>query len=89
MSLPLSEDIRLKAAEGAEELASRLEPVVFGELGAELSQKQWSAPLMFRFDGTSDDFELRVQDDDNLTSRITVRGLTGAARTSPVYQESN
>ncbi|APZ91699.1 pilus assembly FimT family protein [Fuerstiella marisgermanici] len=89
ISLELSEDIRLQAAEGVEELASRLEPVMFGELGAELSQKQWSAPLMFRFDGTSDDFELRVQNDDDLTSTITVRGLTGAARTSPVYQESN
>ncbi len=89
MSVEFPEDIRVRAAKGVEEVAGRLEPEVFGDLGAELSQKQWSAPIMFRFDGTADDVELRISDDDNLTSKVTLRGLTGAARTSLVYQESD
>ncbi len=86
----LPESIQLKAAEGVEETSERLEPEVFGNLGGnQLSQKSWSTPVLFRFDGTSSNFEIRVTDDSGLTSIVTLRGLTGSARTSQVYQEEN
>lgn len=90
MLVELSEDLTLRAAEGVEESSERLDPVAFGNLtGTQLSQRSWSKPLLFRFDGTSDDFELRVSDKEGLTSLIEVRGLTGAVRTGQVYTEDN
>ena len=88
LAVELPESIQVKAAEGVEESSERLEASVFGNLaGSQLSQKSWSAPVLFRFDGTSDDFELRVTDENGLTSTVSVRGLTGSARTSQVYEE--
>lgn len=90
MLVELPEAMRLRAAEGVEEAPERLEPVNFGSLtGEQLSQKSWSKPLLFRFDGTSEDFELRVSDEAGLTSDILVRGLTGAVRASQVYPEED
>ncbi|MEQ9411379.1 MAG: prepilin-type N-terminal cleavage/methylation domain-containing protein [Fuerstiella sp.] len=90
LALELPETIRIRAAEGEEEASERLEATVFGDLGGnQLAQKSWSTPIMFRFDGTADDFELRVSDERDLTAKVTLRGLTGSARTSQVYQEQD
>lgn len=89
LSFDLPESLRLRAAADTEEVSERIEPERFGSLaGNQLAQKSWSAPVMFRFDGTAQDFELRVSDEAGLTSRVTLRGLTGSARISAVYRES-
>lgn len=86
--VPLSEGMRIRAAEGIEESSEVLDAERLGNLGGgELTKKQWSTPVMFRFDGTADDFEFRVSDTEGLTSKITLRGLTGTSRMSQVYPE--
>ncbi|MCP4175173.1 MAG: prepilin-type N-terminal cleavage/methylation domain-containing protein [Fuerstiella sp.] len=86
----LSEDMRLRADAGVEELSETLDAEQFGSLGgSELSRKSWSRPIMFRFDGMADDFVFRVSDEEGLTSKIDLRGITGTARTSQVYQEED
>ena len=87
--LELPEEIQLSTSDDTEE-AETLDSARFGNLtGVLLTQKSWSRPLIFRFDGTTQDFELRVSGNGGLTSKVTIRGLTGAARTSQVYQEDN
>ncbi len=86
----LSDDMRLRADDGVEELSETLDAERFGSLGgAELERKTWSRPIMFRFDGMADDFVFRVSDKEGLTSEIALRGITGTARTSQVYQEED
>ncbi len=87
----LPAEIRLQAADDVEEVPESLDGIVFGNLkGDNLAQKIWSKPLLFRFDGTAaEDFELRVSDAQGLTSKVTVRSLTGAARVSQVFQEDD
>ena len=88
----LDEDIQLKAAEGADEQAETIDAERFGDLDAsKLSRKTWSAPIIFSFDGTAQDFELRVADADGLTAVVKVRGLTGSVSTQAanVYQEED
>jgi len=88
--IELAEDMRIRAEEGVEVTSETLDPERFGNLtGAQLTQKSWSAPVLFRFDGTSQDFVFRVSDKAGLTSKVTLRGLTGTARTAQVYQEDN
>lgn len=89
-AIELPEDLRISAAEGVQETSERLDSQVFGSLGgSQLAQKSWSAPILFRFDGTSEDVEIRISSDDGLTSKVSVRGLTGSARTGQVYQEED
>ena len=84
----LSEDMRIRADSGVEESSEVLDSERLGGLGgAELTKKKWSTPIMFRFDGTSDDFVFRVSDKEGLTSKVTLRGLTGTSRMSQVYPE--
>lgn len=86
----LSEGMRLRADEGVEEASETLDAERFGSLGgSELSRKSWSRPILFRFDGVADDFVFRVSDKEGLTSKIELRGITGTARTTQVYQEEN
>ncbi len=86
----LSDDMRLRADDGVDELSETLDPERFGSLGgSELARKTWSRPIMFRFDGMADDFVFRVSDKEGLTSKIALRGITGTARTSQVYQEED
>lgn len=90
LSVELSETLRLQAGDGVEESVERLDPTAFGNLGGnQLAQKTWSAPLRFRFDGTTQDYEIRVTDEADLTCTVSVRGLTGSARTGQVYQEED
>lgn len=88
----LSEGIQLKAAEGIDESAESLEATKFVGLDAnELSGKSWSAPIIFSFDGTTQDFTLRVVNENGLTAEVTLRGLTGgvSTRATEIYQEDD
>ena len=87
LSLDLPESMQLRGAAGVDEVSENLEPERLGDLPSNLAEKSWSAPVVFRFDGTVRDFELRVSDKSGLTSKVILRGLTGAARTTAVYQE--
>jgi hypothetical protein len=45
----------------------------------------WSSPIVFRADGSADDRTFRVMDEESRSAEITVRGLTGSVRVSPVF----
>lgn len=64
-----------------------LEPEAFTDLpnAGELASKTWSAPILLRFDGTSEDRRFRVMDEEQNASEISIRGLTGAVRVSQVF----
>ena len=88
----LAEGIFLRAGDDDEEVAESLDSERFSGLDAtEPSQKSWSAPVMFRFDGTADDFTLKVANIEGLTSEVKVRGLTGSVstRAAEIYQEED
>ena len=86
----LPEEMSLRAPEGVEEIPETLDAIRFGELtGDRLTDKAWATPVLFRFDGTAQDFELRVSDKDGLTSNVSIRGLTGSIRVSQVFQEDS
>ncbi|MEZ6130908.1 MAG: prepilin-type N-terminal cleavage/methylation domain-containing protein [Planctomycetaceae bacterium] len=88
ISLELPEDFRLHMGKDANVESESLAVERFGDLNsATLSRKTWSTPVMFRFDGTAQDFTLHVADKSLLTAEVSVRGLTGTIRTSQVYQE--
>ena len=84
--------MRLRAADVVEEQSETLDAELLSGIeggGADLARRQWSKPIMFRFDGRSDDATIRVSDKEGLTSDITLRGLTGTARISIVYPEDD
>lgn len=88
MSLVLEpEKMFLRAMAGENAGGEQLEPAVFADLDGSqnLSGRSWSTPILFRFDGSADDRRFRVMDDENRTSEISVRGLTGAIKVAPVY----
>jgi len=90
LSGELDEDFHLLAPEDSdEERIESLESAWFGQLPdtVTLSQANWSAPIVFYFDGRADDAAFRVATDDKLTADITVRGLTGSISVSQVYPE--
>lgn len=90
--MELSEGIQLKGPEDVDETSESLDADRFRGLNAsELSGKSWSAPILFRFDGTSDDYTLRVVNKDGLTAEVTLRGLTGAVSTgaAKIYREDD
>ena len=83
----LDETLFIKPMSGADTLSESLEVEAFTDLpnAGELAQKTWSAPILFRFDGTAEDSQFHVMDDGTRTAEITVRGLTGSARVSQVF----
>ena len=88
--LELPEELKIRAPEGYEDVSENIDQQRFGSLvGSQLENKQWSQGIRFRFDGTTDDFELRIHDEDDLSCNVTLRGLTGSVRTTQVYTESN
>lgn len=88
--LELPEELKIRTPEGVEEESESIDQKRFGSLvGNQLEDKRWSKGIKFRFDGTSDDFELRVHDEDKLNCNVTLRGLTGSVRTTQVYTESD
>ncbi len=64
-----------------------LEPEAFTDLpnAGELASKTWSAPILFRFDGTSEDKRFQVIDEEQNSAELSVRALTGAIRVSQVF----
>jgi type II secretory pathway pseudopilin PulG len=48
----------------------------------------WSDPILFNPDGTTSDASLLLQNDQGLTIRVTLRGLTGIASVSEVGNEA-
>ena len=88
--LELSEELQMRTPEGVEEESENIDQTRFGSLvGNQLEDKRWSKGIKFHFDGTSDDFELRIHDDNDLSCNVTLRGLTGSVRTTQVYTEAN
>jgi len=83
----LDETLFLRSMSGAETAAESLEVEAFTDLpnAGELAQKTWSAPILFRFDGTAEDRQFRVMDEGTRTAEITVRGLTCSVRVSQVF----
>jgi prepilin-type N-terminal cleavage/methylation domain-containing protein len=83
----LDETLVLRSMSGDEAAAESLEVESFTDLpnAGELAQKTWSAPILFRFDGTAEDRQFRVMDEGTRTAEITVRGLTGSVRVSQVF----
>lgn len=91
LSGELDETLFLRGMDGESDMTEQLEGTWFGGLpdGGALSQKTWSSPIYFRFDGSATDRKFRVMDEAGRTSELSVRGLTGAIRLAPVYQEAN
>ena len=90
LSGQLDETLFLRAMDDEAEMSERLEASWFGGLpdSGVLSQKSWSPPIYFRFDGSATDSRFRVMDEAGRVSELSVRGLTGAVRLSPVYAEA-
>lgn len=90
LSGQLDETLFLRAMDDQPEMSDRLEASWFGGLpdSGVLSQKSWSSPIYFRFDGSATDSRFRVMDEAGRVSELSVRGLTGAVRLSPVYTEA-
>ena len=63
----------------------------FGNLAnaGELASKNWSEPILFRFDGSSESKTFRVMDELQRSCDVSVRGLTGAISTSGVFIMEN
>ena len=90
MLVELPEGMRIRADQDVEMATETLDPERFGGLGgSQLAQKAWATAVLFRFDGTSDDFVFRVSDKAGLTCKVTLRGLTGTSKTGLVYQEDD
>lgn len=88
--LILPEELKLNTPEGIEDEVESIDQTRFGSLvGNQLEDKTWSKGINFRFDGTCDDFELRVKDETELACNVTLRGLTGSVRTTQVYSEAD
>jgi len=91
LSGELEEGFHMKAPEDEDPAAESLDAVWFGQLpdALKLSQANWSAPIVFRFDGRADDGAFRVTNDARLAADLNVRGLTGSVRVSSVYPEED
>jgi prepilin-type N-terminal cleavage/methylation domain-containing protein len=75
----LPRGMRFAAAEGRGERISRQQLDAFPDAD-ELATVTWSKPVLFYPDGSSDDGEIPVTGGDDQFVRLSVRGLTGAAR---------
>lgn len=53
-----------------------------------LQQIQWSAPITYQPDGTSEDVSFRLADQNQRYIELSVRGLTGMAKASDLQQET-
>ena len=88
MSLVLEpEKIFIRAVKGENAGGEQLEPAALANLDGNdnLSNRSWSTPILFRFDGSAEDRTFRVMDEENRTSEISVRGLTGSIKVAPVF----
>jgi prepilin-type N-terminal cleavage/methylation domain-containing protein len=86
-SVTLDETLFLRSRKDENPGGEQLEPMVFSTLenAGALGQMTWSSPIVFRADGSADDRTFRVMDEESRSAEITVRGLTGSVRVSPVF----
>jgi len=86
-ALILDDSLFLRALKGENPGGETLESKAFDNLAeaADLAQRTWSRPILFRFDGTAEDRSFRVMDEEGRAAVISVRGLTGAIRVGPVF----
>ena len=86
-ALILDDSLFLRALKDENPGGEQLEPKFFDTLAeaGDLAQRTWSSPILFRFDGTSEDRTFRVMDEEGRECKISVRGLTGAVRVTPVF----
>lgn len=87
----LDEGFHLRPPQDDETTIESLDAAWFGQLpdALRLSQANWSAPIVFRFDGRADDGSFRVTSESALVADLDVRGLTGSVTVSSVYPESD
>ena len=83
----LPESIFLRSSQDDTSGGETLKAQVFGDLEntSELASKTWSMPILFRFDGSSEDKTFRVMDEQQRSCDVTVRGLTGSISLSGVF----
>lgn len=86
-SRELPDSIFLRSSYGDESGSETLKVQVFGNLenAGNLASKEWSMPILFRFDGSAEDKTFRVMDEQQRSCEVSVRGLTGAISTSGVF----
>lgn len=85
----LAETCSFVLPEEAPPIAEALPSESFSMLpdAAELEATTWGPPILFYPDGTADDGQLRIINEDELRVDIDVRGLTGTASVGPLMQE--
>lgn len=83
----LPDTIVLQYRHGSKSGTETLKGSAFGNLqnGGELASKNWSKPILFRFDGSSETMTFRVMDKEQRSCDVSVRGLTGAISNSGVF----
>lgn len=87
----LEEGLSIAPVGGDESGVESLEIDAFCDLpdAGALVGKTWSLPVLFRFDGTADDGRFHVLDEAGRSAEIRIRGLTGAATASQVFEREN
>lgn len=83
----LSEEIVLQYSKDSTSGTETLKGAAFGNLenSGDLVSKNWSEPILFRFDGSSQTKTFRVMDKEQRSCDVSVRGLTGAISISGVF----
>jgi len=86
-ALILDDEIFLRARKEENPGGEQLDSKAFDTLAeaADLANRTWSSPILFRFDGTAEDRTFRVMDEEGRAAEVSVRGLTGSVRVSPVF----
>ena len=87
LSGELPETIFLRTSQGDTSGGETLDGPAFGDLenAGTLASKNWSMPILFRFDGSAEDKSFRVLDEQQRSCEVTVRGLTGTISLSGVF----
>ena len=87
----LPEAMFLRYSQNDKSGSETLKGQAFGKLAnaGELASKNWSEPILFRFDGSSESKTFRVMDELQRSCDVSVRGLTGAISTSGVFIMEN
>lgn len=83
----MDESLKFRVPEGIEMSSERLDTEVFAGMddASKLGDAVWSTAIKFYPDGSATDMELEIYDDRQQAISISIRGLTGAAKVSPVY----
>ncbi len=83
----LADTIFLRSSNRDTSGSETLKGMAFGNLenAGDLATKEWSIPILFRFDGSAEDRTFRVMDEQQRSCDVSVRGLTGAISVSGVF----